>query len=148
MIEFAPCHAEHLRYIVAQDVQTNEQPGLLTALAAETLEASVCLSAFVGGRCVAAAGLLDVWPGRAITWALLSRYAYEYMLAITRRMRLVMDTYPANRIEMVVLRDFEPGNRWAKLLGFTLETPNGMDHYFANGDAAMLYARAGRGRST
>jgi hypothetical protein len=145
MIEFRRCYVEHIQSIVAQDVQTGEQLGLLTAMAAETLEQSVALSVWSEGRCIAAGGLIDAWSGRAITWAFLSKYAYQHMLPITRQIRMVLDSYPARRVETVVLRDFAPGHRWVKMLGFECETPDGMKGYFPNGDDAVLYARVKRG---
>lgn len=141
MIEFRKCYPEHIECIVVQDVQTGEQSGLLTADAAAVVQSSVALSAWHGGRCLGAAGLVPVWAGRTLAWALLSKYAPPFMLPITRHIRFVLDTYPAKRIEMVVLNSFPQGHRWARALGFVNETPNGMRAFLPDGSDGAMYAR-------
>lgn len=141
MIEFRPCCVEDLEYIVAQDVQTGEHAGLIGVLRAQEDQLLASVAAWHEGRVLGAAGLINVWPGRAVAWALLSKYIGPHLRECTKHIRFVLDNHPAKRIEMVVLKDFRAGNVWARLLGFKLETPNGMDAYFADGTAAMLYAR-------
>jgi hypothetical protein len=71
---------------------------------------------------VGAGGTLELWPGRHMAWAILPPISGPHMLAVTReaykRVRI-----PPGRIEMTVKRDFDIGHRWAKMLGFELETP-------------------------
>lgn len=141
-VEYRVCEHEHLSYIVAQDVQMDEIGTLLSPQSAEAFAAfPMRLSAWAEGRCIGAAGLIHAWKGRYIAWAMLSKHIGPYMLQVSRKVRSVLDDFPANRIEMVVIRDFEPGNRWAKLLGFHLETPDGMPGYYLDGGSANLYAR-------
>lgn len=98
---------------------------------------------FVGDRVVVCAGLIDVWPGRAYAWALLSADAGPHLLSITREIRSRLAATPCRRIEMAVDASFEPGRRWAVRLGFRLENPEGepMRAYLPNGRDAYLYAR-------
>lgn len=140
-VEFRKCYPEHIQCILVQDVQTHEQAGLLTPDAMSVLQSNVALSAWAGGRCLGAAGLINLWPGRALAWALLSKHVGPYMLPITRHVRFVTDTYPARRIEMVVSHEFKQGHRWACALGFSLETQRGMRKYMPDGSDGDLYAK-------
>jgi RimJ/RimL family protein N-acetyltransferase len=47
---------------------------------------------------------------------------------------------PFRRIEAVVVKDFEPGCRFAESLGFQMEAPC-LKGYFPGGIDAVLYAR-------
>lgn len=74
------------------------------------------------GHPVAAGGTLELWPGRHMAWALLPPSSGAHMLTITREAyRLVRAV--RGRVEMQVKRSFAAGHRWAKLLGFEIETP-------------------------
>lgn len=96
---------------------------------------------FHGDRVVCIAGVIELMPGRAWCWALLSRQAGECMVALTRAVRTFVEEYGYRRMEMYVYADFEPGCRWAEMLGFVNETPTPMARFFPDGHAAYLYAR-------
>lgn len=148
MIEFRPYKAGHLRYVIPQAAQKAEHAKLVTQ--EDALEASslVGISAWQDGVCLGAAGVLPVWKERAYAWALLSVYAAPHLMAITRKVRYVVQTFPANRVEMVVRTEFKEGHRWARVLGFRQETPDGMPGYFEDGGSATLYARVRNGSSS
>lgn len=82
-----------------------------------------------------------MWRGRAYAWALLAEDAGPHLLALTREIRSLISKTPFARIEMAVDADFPEARRWAVMLGFKLETPEPMAHYFTSGRAAYLYAR-------
>jgi len=139
-LEFKPFYGNHVRYIDPQDNQKAEWAAFLQPEYLAAAEDGLALSAWDGNRCVAAAGIVHLYPHRAIAWALLSRYAGGYMGGIVRKVRTVMSLDPTARIEMTVKADFEPGIRFAKAIGMTQETGvlrkhgmNGDDEYIDNG---------------
>lgn len=99
------------------------------------------ISGWDGVRCVAAAGIVSLWPGRALAWALLGKNINpKNMLQLTRKVRSAMDIHPAKRIETVVNSDFQEGHRWARLLGMECECARMRCHGIHGQDEAM-YAR-------
>lgn len=74
------------------------------------------------GDPVACGGVVEQWPGRYTAWAYLNRLSSPHMVPITRTARSILDAM-YGRVEMTVRCDFESGHRWAKLLGFHVETP-------------------------
>lgn len=138
MIQFRNCAIEHVRYIEAQDAQKFEYDA---SMSEDIVAKSAALSAWEGWRCIAAAGVFTVWPGRAVAWAVLSKHAARHLLPITRRCLYMLDHYNAKRIEMTCRSDFPEAHRWAILMGFTQETPNGMECFYPDGSTAYLYSR-------
>lgn len=94
----------------------------------------------VDGRPVCCAGLSEFWPGRAEAWAMVSRHAGPYFLAIHRRAKAYLEKSPMRRIEASVDASFEVGHRWVRALGFKLEAPHRPGYRVDGGDCA-LYAR-------
>jgi hypothetical protein len=139
MIQFRRGYPQHIIYLHAQDVQAEEQRRSFAA-ADIVSQSAVCQSAWHYERCLGIAGLIDLGDHRAHAWALLGRDVGAFMLPITRRIRQMIAEFPARRFEMVVRADFEQGQRWAEMLGFENETPNGMRSYFVDGDGYQ-YAR-------
>lgn len=74
------------------------------------------------GEVIACVGSMAQWPGRHTLWAYLNDSTGPRMRWITREsLRLLRDV--AGRVEFTVRADFLAGQRWAKLLGFEVETP-------------------------
>lgn len=93
------------------------------------------------GKTLACAGLDELWPNRATAWAFLSAdLKPRGMMMITRAMLREFAATKYERIEAYVDANFEEGNKWARLLGFVNETPNGMQK-FNLGVTHNLYAR-------
>lgn len=136
MIRVVPCEAAHLLRIQPQRAQLSE-------VHAESLAApaGMAWAALVDDEPIAAAGLVEVWPGRAYAWALLADAAGRHLLAITREIRSRLAAAGFRRVELAVDAGFAAGRRWAPLLGFHLETPEPMRAYLPNGRDAYLYAR-------
>jgi hypothetical protein len=84
-------------------------------------------------------GVLPIWAGRGLLWALLSEDAGKHMVALTRGVRRFLDAQ-TGRLEAAVDCDFEPGHRWVRMLGFELETPR-MRAFKADGRDAAMYVR-------
>lgn len=74
------------------------------------------------GAPIVCGGTLEQWPGRHMAWAYLGKVTARHMLAATREAYKCVRRV-AGRVEMTVRSDFEPGHRWAKMLGFVVETP-------------------------
>ena len=88
---------------------------------------------------IAAGGVVRIWPGRWSAWAFLPKDSGPHMLFITRAARECLKTVKG-RIEMTSQCEFNPGHRWARLLGFALETPR-MEKYGPDGEAHTSYVR-------
>lgn len=140
MIEFLPFQTEHLRFLKPQREQVIDVDVLYRTGAAVAFEEGVALSAWANSRCVAAAGVIEVHPHRAVAWALLSKDVRPYMLGIARKVRRVVQTLPYRRIEFTVADDFDEGKRFARLLGAKCETPEPMRFFGADGRDEMMYA--------
>lgn len=93
------------------------------------------------GQVLAIGGMCESWPGRAICWSGLSRHIGPRLLAVTRELRRVMDAQPYQRLETFADAGSEVAQRWARLLGFELETPTPMRRFLPDGRAAYLYGR-------
>jgi hypothetical protein len=132
---------EHLAQIKPQAAQLHEM---------DPVDSPVGLvwTALAGGRPVCCGGLQEIWAGRAYAYALLAADVGPHMLSLTRAIRFLLDAASFARIEMVVERDFAPGQRWAELLGFELETPTPLRKFLPSGRDAWIYARFRNGMGT
>ncbi len=101
-------------------------------------------SGFAGDRYLGSAGLIPLWPGRAMAWALVvSTVDRRQMLTIHRWVNEFLDEAQQDkryrRIEASVLDGFVQAQKWVERLGFQREgymkcyDPDGRDHH--------LYAR-------
>lgn len=136
VVEFLP---EHYKQIVAQPAQAD----LVGYMSNEDLDNYAKSNSFTGikdGKPVICGGAIDVWPGRKIVWALLDSECGKYFVEVHRAVKRFFDTLDYSRIEAVVDREFLPGHRWVRSLGFDLEAPR-MVAYLPNGRDASLYAR-------
>ena len=93
------------------------------------------------GRLLAIGGLGFPSEGRMIAWILLDEECGKWLLPLTRFLRVFIDEYHSPRVEMHVCAGFGAGEKWARLLGFTNETPMPMRRFFPDGSDAYLYAR-------
>ena len=104
----------------------------------------VARTACKGSTVYGCAGLMKVWDGRAIAWALLSNRVHRYhLLFITRWIMCFLDwcgeDMNLRRIETPVRCDFPQAARWAEMLGF--EQEGRMTYYCPDGTSSFLYAR-------
>jgi hypothetical protein len=100
----------------------------------EELETQNAWTGMIDGVVYVCCGTHTQWPGRHLAWAALRKDSGPRMGWITRECRKVLDR-AAGRIELPVRTDFPEGLRWARLLGFHVETPlmkafgpDGTDH--------------------
>ena len=139
MISFAPCHYNHFDYIKPLAVQSDEYRALWGPGYREGLLSGIALSAWASGVCVGAAGVFEPHAGRGEAWALLGEGAGSYLLTIVRRMRFVLQTHPARRIDMLVTDGNGNGHVLAELCGFVYETK--LEAYHPSGRDAFMYKR-------
>jgi len=92
----------------------------------------------IDGRILACYGAVKVWEGRWMAWAVLSRYAKDKMLSVTRYVKQSM-AEADGRLEIIVESDFKGGLRWANMLGYTMEVER--MRKFLNGKDYALFAR-------
>lgn len=136
-----PFRAEHVDLLEEQE---HSRHWGLTADAVRALEGPYAYTGMVDGRPVVCAGVQSLWTGRGHAWAYLSWDSGTHFLAITRSVGRFLRTAPFVRIECAVACDFEPGHRWARLLGFKMEAER-MERYGPDNEDYALYARV-RGR--
>lgn len=140
-LTFLPYRAGHLRVMRPQEIQRKDHAVLAAPGNAEALATGFGLSAWDGLRCVAVAGVLPISPHKAIAWAVLSEQAAPSMMQVVRKVSGALALLPYRRIEMTVREDFKAGHRFARAVGMTLETPEPMRGYGANGEDEMMYSR-------
>lgn len=135
MLTFERCHPQHFQYIVPAAVQMAEYAYLQTPGVAEQFTSGICLSAWVSGKCIGAAGVITAWKGRGEAWTLFGEEALgKYMLPCVRKMLLVLNTVPYTRVDMTVKDGNGNGHALAAMLGFKLEAKlekwnDGVDYY-------------------
>lgn len=135
-----PYKAEHLKNLQLQDAQV-EASKLISYEHQKALENEHAYTFVDDGEILLCAGVMPLWPQRAVIWSYFSRNAGRKMLAIIRVTVSILDEMPFDRIESAVEENFSQGHRFNKLIGFKLETPEPMQKYFPTGSAAFLYSR-------
>jgi hypothetical protein len=91
----------------------------------QVLETQNSWTAVVDGEPVACGGTIEQWKGRHNAWTYMSPRSSRHMMLITRAVLRNLETIKG-RIELTVVRDFEQGHRWARMLGFSIENPPGI----------------------
>lgn len=123
MGRFIPFEAWHAVDVVTRNGLEEGAPQVFAPEIAHVLaEAGESFSYLVGEDIVACGGEIDQWAGRKQAWMFLAPGSEKHLLAITRRIKDKLEVTPG-RVEMTVIKSFEPGHRWAKMLGFEVETP-------------------------
>lgn len=89
------------------------------------------------GRPVACFGSVELYPHRAVLWALLDKDIGKHMVTAVRVAKRFVQTLPHKRIEFEVDYDFAEAHRWAKLLGFTCEVERLRCHNALGGDTSI-----------
>lgn len=96
------------------------------------------------GAPIAASGLTEVWRGRGLAWFLAGPdVTVRDWREITRRIAEgIADGHAAGlwRIEVSVADGHAAGHRWARRLGFALESLGPARGYLPNGADAWIYA--------
>jgi len=137
-----PVQAHHVRALVPQAIQSDipAEQRVRDAMALAQSGSGWALVCEEGVACVA--GVQPQWDGRGVAWCLLSEIAGRHMVSLTRAVRRYLDGLDYARLEMYVDAQHDEGCRWARLLGFKNETPEGMPRFLPNGNTAFMYGRA------
>ncbi len=119
IIPFIPEHALELR----QKLQEGQKGTAVDLAHGETMARGHCAWTCVNADfdAVAAAGILPMWPGRGLAWALISEDAGPHMREVTKATIAALDCCPCRRVELYVRLGFHQAFRWAKILGFEFE---------------------------
>lgn len=134
VVPFDPSHLRGIKVQPAQEEEFSIQSEAISAMY------GAAWTALDGNRVMACAGIMPIWNGRHYLWGLLSADAGVHMVGLTRAALRELRRIKG-RVEMYVDEGFEPGMRWAEMLGFELETPQPMRGYLPSGRGAYLYAR-------
>lgn len=135
-----PFKAQHMADFEVQERQVSEAT-LLTPQECAALEATSAYSIIVEGKVLAVFGIIDVWAGRAIAWSYVSKNIGKHYMQLHKAALRLCDSFEGDRLELYVDHDFEEGHRWAKMLGFELETPR-MRKFRPNGQGdSSMYVR-------
>ena len=137
-IKFKPADLDELRLQPAQEYLAAfvGRPGY----GQELVDAGPCYTVRQDGKIICCAGVVELWQGRASAWALLSGEAGRSMIGLHRMVEDFLDNCGIRRVEAYVYPDFEPGHRWATMLGFERE---GLMRAFQRGADMVMYARIG-----
>lgn len=111
----------------------------------DMIEDTVSYTCLHEGKVIFIAGVYDINDHRKIAWALVGKDASPHLLYITKKVREFLDSVSYDRIETLVQFEFEQGHRWARMLGFNNETPDGMMYYGDNGENFCMYSRVRNG---
>lgn len=140
VVPFESWHLDLLKMQAAQDYISQWISADVKAMLGST-------NAFTGidedrHEILACAGVLELWEGRGVAWAMLadgigSRFVPIHK-AVARYLEAASLRY--RRLEATIDIGFSPGVRWVKLLGFKLETPL-MEKYLPDGGDAAMYVR-------
>lgn len=137
-LKYAP---EHLRALVLQPSQAFfsdlcRDDGYAQLLA----DASDAYTLLHDGRVIACAGVMELWQGRGMAWALLADNIGQAMIAVHRIVyRFLWKECTIRRVEAYVDQGFAAGHRWVHDLGFQRE---GMMRAFAqHGGDMVMWAR-------
>lgn len=137
-----PYHPDDVRRLELQPAQAWMQPIVADPMYSHCLEHCQAQTGERGGNVLAIGAVMQVWPGRAHLSALLSRLVGPAdMLSIHRIVKRIVENCSIRRLEATVDGNFEPGHHWLRMLGFRLETPDGMPGYRPDGGLSYLYAR-------
>lgn len=122
MLTIEPFRPDHLLALRLQATQATAQALMTLDHGRQIAEcAGLARTAMLDGEPIAAAGIIELWPGRAYAWAYIGEKAARHWKTVHRAVAEALDGARWRRIEMAVdVRD--PGaKRWAAHLGFSFE---------------------------
>jgi hypothetical protein len=117
-----PFRSWHFEWLLAGGKPSDGFDIKFSPEALRQLERENTWTGVVDGDPVACAGTICQWPGRHSAWAYLGLNTGPHMLWLTLETAKRIATVKG-RIEASVRSDFSAGQRWMKMLGFSVETP-------------------------
>lgn len=141
MIEIVPFNPVHLKHI---DLQSDQKANCELFDCPDYIELLLmgeAYTAFYNGEIIVIAGVFPLTDYMGRAWALVSENAGRALIPASRKISDFLKETLYARVDTPVRRGFINGHRWAKLLGFTNETPeHGMKRYGFDGETYDLYA--------
>lgn len=99
-------------------------------------------SLFDNNTILACGGLAHNSEHKALAWLLISKnFKTEHMTFLAKNIKNGLNQSTYSRIEAIIRKGFPQAYRFAELLGFKCETPNGMSNWFSSGETAYLFSR-------
>lgn len=138
IVPFIPAHLKELEL---HEYMSYMQASIKEAHYGELLAQFPAYSGLVEGQVIACSGIIQAGVNRWEAWTLMSPETKDYMIPITKGIKNFLDEVKPPRIQTHVRADFEAGHRWAKMLGFKNETPDGMKNWGDDGYDYCLYSR-------
>jgi hypothetical protein len=139
-VEVVPFKGEYLRRMALKQT-SRYNLSLITEEAFEQLEKNEFNYTFLmDGRPVFCGGIVTFWPGRGEVWAFLDEVCRSEFILIHKMVVRYLKVFPHKRLEATVEKEFEPGHRWMRLLGFNVEAPL-LRAYYPQGTDGVLYAK-------
>lgn len=135
-VPFEPAHAARINLQPRQRADA----GYASPQHYRQLAAAPSFSVLDGDEVLLCGGVIPMWPGRALCWALLAASIGHRMTGCVRTARRFLAEQPQRRLEMDVALDHFNGHRHAQLLGFAVETPR-LRAYYPDGSDGSLYVR-------
>lgn len=133
-MEFVPMKAEHA-LLMRDLIGVHAEANITEEIARNVEQAGGAVTALDGDEVLGIAGISEKWAGTGVAWAWLSRRWKRHARAITKEIVRNLEQSEFPRVELAVRVDFPAGYRWAKMLGFRLETsfargygPDGNDY--------------------
>lgn len=142
-MRIVPLKRWHLDNIEMQDAQ-DYVARWLTPEIKNVMENTCAFAAMDGERVLGCAGVIEMWEGRGAVWSMLGKDLGKQFIGVHRAVKSFLDNSRFRRLEATVDVGHEEGERWIKMLGFTLETPD-MPLYLPNGGNAAMYVRLNKG---
>ena len=123
-LDLVPFEVKHLAAIPRAEPVVSPEPNGAAAVAA----ASHAYTLLEDGRPVACGGLLRVDETRAIAWAWIGHPGPRALLRTFRAMKAGLEHMRYPQVDAIVVDDWLPGQRWLRLLGFSLrgQTEHGL----------------------
>lgn len=140
-IDIVPFKVEHARQIHLQSKQAEVVDSLQLGDTVYMEASGYAFTALEGDTVLACAGIIKLWEGRGHAWALLSGDLGSKFLRVHRAVKRAIELSGYRRIEMDVDASHAEALKWATMLGFYNETPNGMRGYVADGRLLYKFVR-------
>ena len=138
MIKVTPFRRWHMQWLQQAGAAADGRFGYGIDVLME-LEKQNSWTAVLDGTPVACGGTMLHWPGRHMAWVYFNPDTRPHMLALTRAVVHALSKV-RGRVEFTVRADFKQGHRWAKMLGFSVETPL-LKQYGPEGEDHVGYVR-------
>lgn len=132
---------QHVRDLTPQTAQADQSVESRVAWAQYQAEAGPAYAVMSPDGVICVGGICEAWVGRGIAWTLIAAHAGKHMVGLTRVVRKYVEDSGFKRVEMYVDPEHPAASRWARLLGFDLETPEPMRHFSPAGRSAYLFGR-------